>query len=399
MKVLLVHNFYQSSSPSGEDRVFKNEVALLKKNGITVVTYTRYNDEINDYGLKDRTLLPFKNIWSERTYKELKSLVLKEKPDIAHFHNIWYLISPSAYYACKDSGVPVVQTLHNFRFFCINGLLLRNGKICEACIGKLPWRGAVYGCYRNSRFYSSILSLVNIYHQIFSKLDEMIDMYIVFTEFAKKMYMKCEIPGKKIFVKPNFFSTPSSFSSKHNNYCIFVGRISLEKGIGTLISAFNLLTADNINNYQIKIIGDGSLYDKFLHKADNHIVFLGRKSHSESMKILGFARFMVMPSECYEGFPLTICEAFAYGKPVIASNLGAMAELVDDGKTGLLFEPGNSRDLAEKIKWMFDNEEACIQMGRNARKVFEEKYTAERNFQILMDIYNTVLKKKHEKNR
>lgn len=159
MKVLIAHNFYQSSSPSGEDGVFRNEVELLRKNGINVVTYEKHNDEITSTA--DKTKAVFTNIWSKKTYREIKKLLRKEKPDIAHFHNIFYLISPSAYYACREAGVPVVQTLHNFRFFCINGLLMRDGKVCEECVGKSSWKGVKYGCYRNSQIYSFPIALAN----------------------------------------------------------------------------------------------------------------------------------------------------------------------------------------------------------------------------------------------
>src|ERR1700690_2012138 len=152
MKVLLVHNFYQSSAPSGEDEVFRNEGELLRKKGVEVVTYERYNDDLQQ-SLR-RLRRGFQTIWSRETYRGLKDLLLKERPDIAHFHNIWYLISPSGYAACRETGVPVVQTLHNFRMFCANGLLLSGGRVCEGCVGKMPWRSVAYGCYRNSRLYS-----------------------------------------------------------------------------------------------------------------------------------------------------------------------------------------------------------------------------------------------------
>jgi glycosyltransferase involved in cell wall biosynthesis len=389
MKVLIIHNFYQSSSPSGEDVVFKNEVELLKKNSINVITYTRHNDEIEDYGVWAKFTLPFKNIWSKRTYRELIELIKKEKPDIAHFHNIWYLISPSAYYACKDAGVPVVQTLHNFRIFCANGLLMRNGKVCEECIGKLPYRAILYGCYRNSRLFSIPVAFTEGIHNLLGTWGNIVDVYIALTEFGRRKFIEAGLPADKIFVKPNFLLNPPQPNYSHQNYACFIGRISEEKGVDIVLESFKLLK--NLQ-FRLKIVGDGPLrnyYEKKVERENiNGVEFLGRKEHSECIEILRNAKFLIMPSICYETFAMTVIEAFACGKPVVASNLGALAELVQDGKTGLLFEPGNPKDLAEKIKWMVEHKDACIEMGRNARKVFEEKYTAERNFETLIGIYN-----------
>lgn len=402
MKVLIAHNFYQSSSPSGEDGVFRNEVELLRKNGINVVTYEKHNDEITSTA--DKTKAVFTNIWSKKTYREIKKLLRKEKPDIAHFHNIFYLISPSAYYACREAGVPVVQTLHNFRFFCINGLLMRDGKVCEECVGKSSWKGVKYGCYRNSQIYSFPIALANQMHRSFRTWEKKVDAFIALTEFGKKKYVDCGLPEEKIFFKPNFLPDPPAPNYSHKGYAIFLGRISAEKGLSVLINAFQYLSVLTSNSspithhlFYLKIVGDGPLKKSLQQvvKAGNieEIEFTGRKNFNDAIEMLRNAQFMIMPSLWYETFGMTAIEAFACGKPVIASRLGAMAELVEDGKTGLLFEPGNPEDLANKINWMVGHEDECIRMGRNARKVFEEKYTAEKNFAILMDIYKKVSQK------
>jgi glycosyltransferase involved in cell wall biosynthesis len=397
MKICVVHNFYQSSSPSGEDEVFWNEVELLKKNGIDVVTYEKNNDDIATSA--DRFRTAFETVWSRQTYKELKALLKRERPDIVHFHNIWYLISPAAYSACRDAGVPVVQTLHNFRFFCTNALLMKNGKACEKCIGKIPWRGAVYGCYRGSRLHSVPIAFTESIHKLIGTWNDKIDAFIALTEFSKKKFVECGLPEEKIFVKPNFLANPPDPKYSHQDYAVFLGRLSVEKGLNVLINAFQDLSTMNYElsamSYQpfhLKIIGDGPLRGQLEEKVKaekiHNIEFSGRKNFDECMNLLARAQFMVMPAICYENFPMAIREAFACGKPVIASNLGAMAELVQDRRTGLLFEPGNHEDLAEKITWMVEHENECIEMGKNARKVFEQKYTTEKNLEILINIYN-----------
>jgi glycosyltransferase involved in cell wall biosynthesis len=394
MKILFIHNFYQSSAPSGEDIVFKNEVELLKKNGINVVTYEKYNDEIKEYGFFGKFTLPFKNIWSVETYRELKLLIKKEKPDIAHFHNIWYLISPFAYYACKEEGIPVIQTLHNYRIFCTSGLLFRNNKICEECITgnkfKIIKNSLKYGCYRNSRIYSLPIAFAEYFHWIKQTWINKVDAYIALTEFSRNKFIEAGLPSDKIFVKPNFLTNPPEPNYSHQNYACFIGRISQEKGIDILIEAFK-----SIDNYKLKVVGDGKLRDqlelKIKKEKINNIEFLGMKNHSETITILKNAMFSIIPSIGYENFPLVLIESFASGKPVIASKLGPLAELIEDKITGLLFEPGNSNDLSEKIKWMFENEDLIIQMGKNARAEFEEKYTAEKNLKILLNIYSQVI--------
>lgn len=395
MKVLMIHNYYQSYSPSGEDIVFKNEVELLKRNNVDVVTYTRHNDEILNFGIYDKFKLPLNNIWSIKTYKELKELIRREKPDIAHFHNIWYLVSPSAYDACKEMGIPVVQTLHNFRIFCANGLLMRDGKICQKCLGsknvhqsKLLINAIKYGCYRGSRVYTLSVALMEWWHWIKKTWIDKVDAYIALTEFGKSKFIQVGLPAEKIFVKPNYFPNSLQPNYLHNNYAIFLGRISHEKGIDILVKAIKLIPD---NNFHIKIVGDGPLKAQFENEIKarriQNIEFTGRKDFEFAMELLKYSQFIIIPSRCYEGFPRVIGEAFACGKPVVASSLGAMSELVEDGKTGLLFESGNPYDLAQKIQWMIEHEEECIQMGKNAREIFEERYNSERNFGMLMKIY------------
>jgi glycosyltransferase involved in cell wall biosynthesis len=399
MKILLAHNFYQSSSPSGEDAVFRAEKELLESRaqdqGGGLITFESYNDDIIRYSFIRKATLPFKTIWSRGSYVEIKDIIKQDKPDIAHFHNIFYLISPSVYFACKHAEVPVVQTLHNFRLFCVNGLLMKDGIICEECIGKLPWRGVANACYRNSRLYSVPVAFTESLHKLLGTWRDKVDAYIALTEFSRKKFVDFGLPEKKVFVKPNFLPNPPEPKYSNEGYAVFLGRLSAEKGLNILITAFKTLQSLTTDTLPLKIIGDGPLRkyveEKIRAEKIHNIESMGRKSLNECMQLLRGARFMVMPSIWYEGFPMAISEAFACGKPVIASRLGAMTELIENGKTGLLFEAGNPEDLASKIEWMIENESACIEMGKNARRVFDEKYTAEKNYKMLMRIYDTVL--------
>ena len=393
MKVLLIHNFYQSSSPSGEDTVYRNEAAMLRDNGIEVIQYERHNDDISGTFKKIKTA--FNMVWSKETYGELRELIKKEKPDLAHFHNIWYSISPSAYYACKDSGVPVVQTLHNFRMFCANGLLLRDDRVCGDCIGKFPWRGAAHACFRNSRLYSLPVVASEIIHGMRKTWTNAIDSYIALTEFGKNKFIQCGLPSGRIFVKPNFLADPPSPDYRMGAYALYLGRLSEEKGLDVLMNAVILYNRMTSAPLKIMIIGDGPLKGRLENMAKTgnlfNVEFQGRRDFNQCLDLLAGSCFMIMPSICYENFPMAVREAFACGKPVIASRLGALAEIVQEQSTGLLFKAGDSADLAEKMRWMMENEDACIKMGKNARTEFENKYTAERNFDSLMDIYRKTI--------
>jgi glycosyltransferase involved in cell wall biosynthesis len=288
---------------------------------------------------------------------------------------------------------------------------MRNSRVCEECISQIKGDGswvmghglkvirhaARYGCYRDSRLYSIPLAVTNALHQSLGTLQKKVDCFIALTEFAKKKFIACGLPQEKITVKPNFLPDPPDPNYSHRGYGIYLGRISAEKGLNILINVANLIRLKLMKNIPVKIVGDGPLKDNLQQVVDTgkirSIEFIGRRSCAESMNLLQQAQFLVLPSLCYEGFPMVIREAFACGKPVIASRLGAMADLVEDGKTGLLFEPGNPADLAEKLQWVAEHEQECIEMGKNARKVFEERYTSAINFQKVVGIYKKVMKK------
>lgn len=381
----MLHNRYQLLG--GEDGVFDAECKLLESKGHEVLTYERHNNEIKDYSRLGKLALLWKTVWSSESYRHIKAIIRRAKPDIAHFHNTFPLISPAAYYACKAEGVPVVQTLHNYRILCSMAKFVRNGNICEECIGHPPWRGILHGCYRNSRLQTLPVAAMEWVHNWLKTWVDKVDVYIALTEFAGKKLIEGGLPAHKVVVKPNFLAYPPKPSFDHNGFAVFLGRLDAVKGLRTLLGAWQ-----GMRDIPLKIIGDGPLRDELEEKKRRYglsnIEFLGQLPFEECMKWLRQARFMVMPSLWYEMFPLTIREAFACGKAVLASNLGSMAELVTDGKTGLLFNPGDPQDLAKKARRMLENEEKVIEMGKNARAEFEAKYTAERNYEMLMGIYD-----------
>ncbi len=387
MNILLIHNHYQQ--PGGEDAVFAAEAALLREAGHHVVTYTRSNDEAHALGAWGRLALPTRWIWARDTVRALRQIIAREKPDVAHFHNTHFMISPAAYYACREAGVPVVQTLHNYRLLCPNALFLRGGAVCELCPGRTPpWPGVFYGCYRASRLQTAGVAAMLTFHRWRKTWQEQVDCYIALTDFARQKFIQGGLPAEKIVVKPNFL-TASPEVRFGGDYALFVGRLSPEKGPDVLTAAWDGL------NVPLKIAGDGPLGPAIRARAEasDQIVWLGQQPPGAVLSLLRQARFLIVPSTWYEGFPRTIAEAFACGTPVIASRLGALAEIVADGRTGLHFTPGDAADLAARVAWAWEHPEEMAAMGRNARAEYEAKYTAERNYALLMDIYQAAIER------
>lgn len=385
MKVAIVHNTYQQ--PGGEDVVVEQESRLLESQGHTVVFYRRSNHEIEHFS-KPRQLLMLKDIvHSGDSKREIRDLLRKEKPDIVHVHNTFMMISPSAYEACQEVGIPVLQTLHNFRLVCPAWTLSRNGEVCEECITDGLGRGVLHGCYRNSRVMTAAVALMLKAHRMRGTWTDSVDGYVALSEFARHKFIGGGLPAEKIHVKPNFVQSDPGMKTGGGNYALFVGRLSPEKGAGTLISAWARRTI----SLPLVIVGDGPLRDtleaQVASQGLTNITFRGWLPREQTVASMKEAFFLVMPSLWYEGFPMTIAESFACGTPVIGSRLGAIQEIVADQRTGLHFTPGNAEDLAVKVEWACNQQDRMVEMGRLARNKYESFYTAEKNYGLLMEIY------------
>ncbi len=386
MKILLVHNRYQQ--PGGEDTSMLAEEGLLRAAGHRVVEYTRHNDEIKDYGLGTKATLPLRTVWAWDSNREIKALLARERPDVAHFQNTFPLISPAAYYACRAAGVPVVQTLQNYRLLCPGATLLRAGRVCEDCVNRCLWPAVAHGCYRGSRPATATTALMLAAHRGLGTWTRLVDCYIALTEFGRQKFIEGGLPAEKIAVKPNLVHPDPSERGGTGEYALFVGRLSEEKGLRTLLAAWGRLN----NRVPLEVVGDGPLratiQNEAQHRTMGSIHFFGWMPRDRTLAAIKQARFLVFPSEWYEGFPLTIAEAFACGVPVICSRLGAMEEIVADGRIGLHFTRGDPDDLAAKVEWAWAHPEEMAAMGRAARAEYDAKYTAERNYPMLMKIYD-----------
>jgi glycosyltransferase involved in cell wall biosynthesis len=393
MKIILVHCHYVQTG--GEDVVFQQERHLLERAGHQVVLYERTNTETNSYpGLKRLVLLQ-QAIWNSSSRNEFAELLAREKPDVVHVHNTWVMISPSIYSACHDAGVPVVQTLHNYRLLCPVGTFFRDGHVCEECMEHGLWRSIRNGCYRDSRSETAAVGMMLAVHRSRNTWEHDVTSYIVLTEFARRKFLNGALPEEKIFVKPNFVDPDPLPRTGRGEYAIFAGRLAPERRVSTLLDAWTLLQS----RVPLKIVGGGEERAHLQQKADwkklDMVEFTGLLPHEQTVAAIKKACFLIFASEWYETFGLTMIEAFASGVPVICSRLGAMQEIVEDGRTGLHFEPGNYRDLAEKVEWAWNHPERMQEMGKAARQEYESKYTAEANYPRLMEIYEQAIARTH----
>jgi glycosyltransferase involved in cell wall biosynthesis len=383
MKILFVHNFYKIKG--GEDVVFRNEIELLNlKNEI--LEYTVNNDSINS--LLSKVLSFFRVVFSLKAYREFKQCLKLHNPDVVHVHNYFPLLSPSVFYACKKMNIPVVHTLHNYRAVCPTALLMHAGEVEERSIKGTSWWAVANKVYRGSLMGTLALAIMVESHKWLGTWQTKLDRFIALTEFSKQKYVEAGWPNHKIVVKPNFIEDPfdgDTVVAKAGGYGLFVGRLSEEKGVDILFKSW----ANTLG--KLKVIGDGPLKDFVESKSSGSIEFLGRKDKSDVLDLVRNADFIVMPSTWYEGFPMVLVEAFACGTPALVSRLGSMKEIVEDGVTGLHFEAGNSQDLAEKAQWLIDNLERTREMGQNARNEYLAKYTPEKNYEVLMDIYQQAI--------
>ena len=389
MKILLAHNYYQE--PGGEDVVFEQEKQLLEKAGNEVITYCRSNHEIETFTTIKKLALVKNSIWADDTKRDFTRLLAQENPDVVHVHNTSHMISPSIYGACRAQGIPVVQTLHNFRLMCPSATFFRDGNVCEECADHNLWHSIYHGCYRDSRAATASVALTLALHRRWGTWNKLVTRYIALTEFGRNKFIAAGLPAEKIVVKPNFVNPDPGERKQPGEHALFVGRLSGEKGLSTLLQAWGRLP----RHYALHVIGDGPERESLEAQASqlglSAVQFRGRLSHKDTIAALKCARFLIVPSGWYETFGMCIAEAFACGTPVVCSRLGAMEELVSDNRSGLHFTSGDPNDLAAKVAWAWSHPNEMNAMGREARAEYEAKYTPERNYLMLMNIYGGVI--------
>jgi glycosyltransferase involved in cell wall biosynthesis len=386
LSVLVIHNTYQQ--PGGEDAAVRAEIELLRAAGHRVLRYIRDNSEIAGYGVLGKASLLASTTWSRKTYADLGALIRQERPDLAHCHNILPLVSPAAYYACHSAGVPVVQSLHNYRLFCPAGTLFTANQRCERCTRNLA-RAAYRKCYRDSRSQTAVVSLMLGTHRLLGTWSRGVDAYIAPSAFCRDYFVARGLPEGKVHLKPNFLARDPGPRAERGDYALFLGRLSPGKGVLEMIEAWKQLP-----QMKLLVAGDGPLYEQAQRAArgtDGRVRLLGQLSAEHTLARIKGARFVVFPSRWYEPFGMGLLEAAACGVPAIASRIGAIPELVADHRTGLLFDPDNFSELVERAGWAWAHPAEMEQMGAAARQLYLQKFTAEKNYEALMDVYRKVL--------
>jgi glycosyltransferase involved in cell wall biosynthesis len=390
-KVLVVHNFYQQAG--GEDGVFADEAKLLESRGHAVIRFSVHNDQVKD---RSPMALARNTVWNGNVHAQLRELARRERPDVAHFHNTFPLVSPAAYYAVREEGAAVVQTLHNFRLLCPKATFYREGGVCEECLGKsLPWPSVVHKCYRGSRSATAATAAMLGVHRAMGTWQAQVDAYVALTQFSRDKFIAGGLPADRIHVKPNFVddSLAAATGTGCGGFAIFVGRLSPEKGVPTLLDAWRLMSREKRLPPELQIIGDGPLRHEVEEAARQipAVRYLGHKGPEELFALLRDAKFLVFPSQWYETFGRVVIEAFAAGIPVVASNLGSMAQIIDPDRTGLLFESGDAASLTAAVRRMQSNTPDMVQMRSEARLEYEALYTAKANYEMMADVYQSAI--------
>lgn len=387
LRVVCVCNRY--ALRGGEEEVFEAEAALLAGQGCHVLPVSiKTQPPVSPI---EKLKIGMRTTWSGDWHRKMEKILAQERPDIVHVHNVFPVMSPAIFYACKSAGVPVVQTLHNYRLLCPGSLFYRNGKVCEECLGGGLHHGVQHGCYRNSRMQTAAVVMMLGAHRALGTWDSKIGGYIALTEFARRKFLEGGLPKERVFVKPNFLEPDPGLREGGGAGAVFVGHLGQQKGVSTLLEAWRLLPQE----YRLRVIGEGPMLEDLLAmKRDWNLTGVsieGRVPRSQSIAAIRGAQFLIFPSAWFECFPLTLIESFACGVPVVASNLGAMAEIVDSGRTGIFFQPGDAADLAEKIRWAFSHPDQLQAMSGECRNEYMAKYTATQNFNQLMKIYEAVM--------
>jgi glycosyltransferase involved in cell wall biosynthesis len=390
MKVLMIHNTYQI--PGGEQVTSNYEADNLRAHGHEVVTYHRTNAELADMGRLGKLAMPRRMTWAYDAVRDIHSLIKTHQPDIAHIHNTHFMISPAAIHACTDAGVPVVQTLHNFRLICPAATLFRNGRVCEECVGQIaPFPAVQHACFRGSHAQTAALAASTSFHR-YRRTYDRVTRFITPTEFARKKLIAGGLNGERIIAKPHFLAQDPGYhpSVKRERFMLYVGRFTPEKGSLLLLDAWTRLT-----DIPLVIIGDGPLMKHARRHLNDYkhlqVKLTGRVSRDEVTDLMRRAYALVFPSECYETFGMVAVEAFAVGLPVIASGHGAPSEIIKHGETGLHFTPGDPDALAAAVDALWNDPHQADAMRANARTTFETHYTAERNYDLLMGIYRNAI--------
>ena len=387
MKILVCHNYYRERG--GEDQFFEDEAILLQSHGHEVIRHTIHNDNIK---VSKLPAIAAKTLWNRGAAQNLTELIERHQPDVLHVVNTFPQLSPAIFYAANAANVPTVASVQNYRAFCAQAMCFRDGKACEACLGKIPWRAVKYGCYRGSRSGSAVVAGMQMLHRFLKTWQTQIDIICVASEFSRSKLKAAGFIDDQMMTKPNFVSNDPGLQSGDGKFALFVGRVAGEKGVDTVIKAWQ----EHGLKYPLKIVGDGPDREQLerLGSSNPNIEWIGRVPNEQVYDWMGRAACLVFPSIGYESMPKTLIESMAVGTPVIGANVASIPEVVQHGETGFVFEGGNADDLAKQVTRFFDEEAMWPKMRADCRDQFDRRFTAETNYRLLMSMYSEAMRRK-----
>jgi len=390
VRVLQVHNKYRPGW-GGEDTVADLEADLLRRNGHEVERLSAWTGELEGANILRLIAAGFGSVWSLSGYTKMKSAITRFSPNIVHVHNEFPLLSPSIFWASDRAGVPVVQTMHNYRLTCANAILLRDEKPCQDCVGRLPWPALRHRCYGSSLLRTAAVASKNEFHRWLGTYRRKAHSFIVLTEFSREILVKAGLPGERVFVKPNFCTDPAALVTLRLPRIVFAGWMTRLKGLHLLLQAWNGLPPAR---YQLMVVGDGperaGLQQRY--GGTSNIVWCGSQSRDKVVELIAASQWLVQPSLAYENFPMSVLEAFSVGTPVIVPNHGAFSNVVSDGQEGLWFSAGDVTSLATALRMATDmSEVAWTRQSTNARNKFLREYNDRINYERLMAVYQQAI--------
>lgn len=391
MKVLQVHNYY-SSAKGGEETHFDSERDLLQEQGHLVERFVVSNKSVDPPSLRTGA----ETVWSVRSYREMREVIKKQSPDLVHFYNTFVRLSPSVYWAAAAEKVPVVQSLQNYRLTCANGLLMRNGRPCEECVGRFPWPALAHRTYRGSLAATGAVVGMQQVNRILGTYRNKVDAYITPTDFARKVMVRASLPQEKVFVKPNFVPDPLSALERlpeRAEQMVFVGRLAHEKGVDLLLDAWRRIEPPST---RLVIVGNGPEREGLMRRFGDlqGVEWRGWLGREEMLREISRSRYLVVPSRWYEVLPLVMLEALALSTPVIAPNHGGFPDIISPGDNGLLFTPNDMEDLVSILGRALQlDESSWLALGKNARNSYLKHFTPEVNYPILMGIYEEAIQR------
>ncbi len=400
MKVLIIHNSGSSSLPSGELTVAKNELQSLRQAGVKCNLHVIYNDEIKAYNSFKKMYAGFNVFWSYSSNKLVKCLLKKYKPDLVHFHGVLPLLTMSAFHACKRRGVPVVQTLHNYRWICVEGGLFRDNWYCEKCVHSTGWQGAYYSCSRNSRLISIILYFNNLFYRKTKLMFSFVDKFIAVSEFVKEKYLQAGFPEEKIVVKYNGLDGTRADKVNIDPACkkgvTFVGRLSVSKGTHILKKIIMEMKGTTFN-----IVGDGPELDGIVRFCEDekiaNVRLWGKLDAPKVHDIISKSACVLMPSIFAEAFPMVSVEAMMHETPIVASEIGGLVGIIQKSGCGIIVNPKDISAFVSAINQIINSPEKIRKMGASGRAYAEKHLTSDHSIHQLLDIYRNVIDENRRK--